>query len=97
VSDVAAVALLALAGFAGALAFVGVATVLVEETPGGAATTMVLNGSIFNLGTAVGAALGGLLLAYGGFGALGVGLSAFAVAAGLLALVPVRMSSPRLR
>ena len=87
-SKVAAMALLAAAGFVGAMAFVGVATILVEETPVGAATTMVLNGSIFNLGTAVGAALGGLLLAHAGFGALGVGLPAFALAAGLLALAP---------
>ena len=62
-----------MAEFVGAMAFVGVATVLVEETPGGAATKMVINGSIFNLGTAVVAALGGLLLAHGGFGTLGVG------------------------
>jgi MFS transporter, DHA1 family, inner membrane transport protein len=96
-SDVVTVALLAAAGFVGAMAFVGVATVLVEETPLGAATTMVLNGSIFNLGTAVGAALGGLLLAHGGFGALGVGLPAFAVVAGLLALMPTRLPQLRAR
>ncbi len=96
-SEVAGVGLLALTGFVGAMAFVGVATVLVDETPLGAAMTMVLNWSIFNLGTAVGAALGGLLLARGGFGALGAGLPAFAVAAGLLALTPTRLLRRRLR
>lgn len=84
----ASVGLLLPAAFGGAIAFVGVATLLAEETPGGAATTMVLNGSIFNLGTAAGAAFGGLLIALGGYAALGVGLPAFAVGASLLVLTP---------
>lgn len=71
-----------------AVAFVEVATLLVDETPGGAATTMVLNGLVFNLGTSVGAALGGLLIAFGGYDALGLGLPAFARAAGVLVFVP---------
>ena len=85
---VATVALLPPAAFGGAVAFVGVATLLADETPAGAATTMVLNGSVYNLGTAAGAALGGLLIALGGYGALGIGLPAFALVAGLLVLVP---------
>jgi len=84
---VAAVSLLPLAAFGATVAFVGVATLLADETPGGAATTMVLNGSVFNLGTAAGAALGGLLIALGGYGALGIGLPAFVLMASLLALM----------
>lgn len=80
-----AAGLLPPAAFGSGMAFVAVTALLVEELPGGAATTMVLNGSVFNLGTAAGAALGGLLIAVSGYGALGVGLPAFALAAGLLA------------
>ena len=46
---------------------------------------MALNGSLYNLGSAAGGALGGLLLAAGGYGALGLGLPLFAGAAALLA------------
>jgi predicted MFS family arabinose efflux permease len=42
---------------------------------------MVLNGSVINLGAAVGAAVGGGLLALGGYTALGLGLPVFAFAA----------------
>jgi len=46
---------------------------------------MVLNGSVLNVGAAIGLGLGGLLLAVGGYGALGVGLPLFAFfAAGLI-------------
>jgi len=87
---VAVVSLLPLAAFGGTIAFVGVVTLLADETPGGAATTMVLNGSVFNLGTAAGVALGGVLIALGGYGALGIGLPVFALVASLLALVHAR-------
>ena len=46
---------------------------------------MALNGSVFNLGAAMGGALGGLFLEYGGYMILGAGLPAFALAAALLA------------
>ncbi|MEJ7901794.1 MAG: hypothetical protein WKF63_08085, partial [Thermomicrobiales bacterium] len=45
----------------------------------GAGTTMVLNGSLFNLGAAAGAGIGGMLLGVGGFNALAVGLPLFAL------------------
>jgi predicted MFS family arabinose efflux permease len=88
VGSVAVVALLAGQAFAAGVAAVALATLLLGETPGGAATTMVLKGSLFNLGTAGGGVLGGLLLAAGGYAALGFGLPLFSVAAALLVLRP---------
>jgi predicted MFS family arabinose efflux permease len=55
---------------------------------------MVLNGSIFNLGSALGGALGGLLLTLGGFTALGLGLPLFALAASLCAWSAGPTSTP---
>jgi predicted MFS family arabinose efflux permease len=46
---------------------------------------MVLNGSILNLGAAGGAAIGGLLIALGGYPALGLGLALVALGAAALA------------
>jgi predicted MFS family arabinose efflux permease len=86
--SVGAVALFAGLAFAAGVGAVALAALLLGETPGGAATTMVLNGSLANLGTAGGGALGGLLLAAGGYAALGLGLPVFAVAAALLVLRP---------
>jgi predicted MFS family arabinose efflux permease len=51
---------------------VATSTLLTEETPAGQATTMVLNRSAMSLGTALGSAAGGLLLAASGYGALGL-------------------------
>ncbi len=67
---------------------VGVTALLAAESPAGAGTTMVLNGSLINAGTAGGAALGGVLIALGGYGALGLGLPLFAFAAAALAWWP---------
>lgn len=78
------IGLLAVAGCTGAVAGIGLTMLLTRETPGGMATTMVLNGSVLNLGTALGAAAGGLLVARGGYTALGVGLPLFALIAALL-------------
>ena len=85
---VATIALIPCAGVAGAVGWVALTTVLSTETPAGAGTTMVLNGSIFNAGAAGGGAIGGLLLALGGYGALALGLPIFAVAAALLVWRP---------
>ena len=79
-----AIGLLVLAGIAGAMSFVGTVTLLAQETPGGAGTTMSLNGALTNLGSAGGGAIGGLLLATGGYEALGFGLPIFAVSTVLL-------------
>ena len=84
------VAMLPLAGFAGALGWVAVAALLTAESPAGAGTTMTLHGSLFNLGAAAGGAIGGLLLALAGYGALAIGLPIFGLGAALLAWWPGR-------
>ncbi|MDQ3226808.1 MAG: MFS transporter, partial [Chloroflexota bacterium] len=80
--------LLIAGSFASAAVGVGVTALLAAESPAGAGTTMVLNGSILNLGTAVSTALGGALIAFGGYTALGIGLPLFAFAAAALAWWP---------
>ncbi|MDQ4044602.1 MAG: hypothetical protein M3173_04035, partial [Chloroflexota bacterium] len=76
---IGAMALLTLAGFLGALSNIGTVTVLSLEAPGGSGTIMVLNAALTNLGAAGGGALGGILLAFGGYPLLGIGLAAFAL------------------
>jgi DHA1 family inner membrane transport protein len=73
---------------AAAICSVSVVALLADESPAGAGTTMVLNGSVLNFGTAGGAILGGALIAFGGYAALGIGLPLFALAAALLAWWP---------
>jgi DHA1 family inner membrane transport protein len=73
---------------AAAICSVSVVALLADESPAGAGTTMVLNGSVLNFGTAGGAILGGALIAFGGYAALGIGLPIFALAAALLAWWP---------
>lgn len=84
------VTLVIAASLISALAGIGLATVLANESPAGTGTTMVLNGSMMNLGSAGGALLGGVLISLGGYGALGIGLPLFSVAAALLAWWPAR-------
>jgi predicted MFS family arabinose efflux permease len=69
---------------------VSISALLAAESPAGTGTTMVLNGSILNLGGTGGAALGGALIAFGGYNALLVGLPVFALGAAMLALWPAR-------
>jgi DHA1 family inner membrane transport protein len=73
---------------AAAICSVSVVALLADESPAGAGTTMVLNGSVLNFGTAGGAILGGALIAFGGYAALGIGLPVFALAAALLVWWP---------
>jgi predicted MFS family arabinose efflux permease len=80
--------LLLLTSVAAAICSVSVVALLADESPAGAGTTMVLNGSVLNLGTAGGAVLGGALIAFGGYVALGLGLPLFALAAAALAWWP---------
>jgi predicted MFS family arabinose efflux permease len=84
-----AMPLLLVGGLAAAIVGVGVVTLLAAESPAGAGTTMVLNGSLLNVGAAGGAALGGALIALGGYHALGLGLPMFAFAAAVVAWWPV--------
>ncbi len=80
---------LLLAGsLASAILSVTVVAILAVESPAGAGTTMVLNGSVLNLGTAAGAVIGGALIAIGGFGAIGIGLPIFALLTAALAWWP---------
>ena len=87
------VPLLLAVSVAAAICSVSVVALLADESPAGAGTTMVLNGSVLNLGTAGGAVLGGALIAFGGYAALGIGLPLFALAAAALAWRPDRLSS----
>jgi predicted MFS family arabinose efflux permease len=82
--------LLVATSVASALAGLAIATLLVQETPAGKGTTMVLNGTLLNVGSAVGAALGGGLIAIGGYTALGLGLPIFGLGAAALAWWPSR-------
>ncbi len=84
------VALLIVASVASAIAGVGIVTLLAAESPVGSGTTMVLNGSVLNLGAAGGTALGGGLIAVGGYDALGLGLPVFSLIAAVLAWWPAR-------
>lgn len=81
-----AVGLIVVLAIASAIASIGVIFLLTEESPAESATTMLLNGSLLNLGGAVGAAVGGLALAIGGYRALGMGLSGFALIGAALVL-----------
>ena len=80
--------LLLVTSLAAAICSVSVVALLADESPAGAGTTMVLNGSVLNLGTAGGAVLGGALIAFGGYVALGIGLPLFALVAAALAWWP---------
>jgi predicted MFS family arabinose efflux permease len=88
------VAVLPLAGVAGAFGWVAIASLLTTESPAGPGTTMTLHGSLFSLGAAGGGAFGGLLLALAGYEALAVGLPIFGLASALLAWWPGRLVSP---
>jgi predicted MFS family arabinose efflux permease len=83
-----ALPLLVVISVASAVCGVGLPALLAAESPAGAGTTMVLNGSLINVGGAAGAALGGALIALGGYDALGFGLPLFAFAAAVLAWWP---------
>jgi predicted MFS family arabinose efflux permease len=89
-SPTVVIPLLLASSFAAAACSVGVMALLATESPAGAGTTMVLNGSVLNLGTAGGAALGGVLLGLGGYAILGVSLSLFALLAAVIAWWPAR-------
>lgn len=84
------IGLLAVAAFAGAVGWVGLTALLTSETPAGAGATMVLNGSLYNLGAAAGAGIGGVLLAVGGFEALAIGLPLFGLGSALCMWTPRR-------
>jgi MFS transporter, DHA1 family, inner membrane transport protein len=87
-----AIGLLWIAAFAGAVGWVGLTALLTSETPAGAGTTMVLNGSLYNAGAAAGVGIGGALLAVGGFGTLALVLSLFGLVSCFCVWTPRRVS-----
>lgn len=76
------------ASFVAGMGWVALTTLLVSQTPATAATTMVFNWAIFNLGSGLGSLIGGIVLATGGYSAIGVVLPAFAVIAAVLIWQP---------
>lgn len=80
--------LLLIIAFVSAISGVAIVQLLAVESQAGSGTTMVLNGSVLNLGTAAGAAVGGALIALGGYTALGIGFPLFAFAGAALASWP---------
>ena len=89
----ATIALAAGAAVLTSVSYITLTTLMTRETPGGGGTTMVLNGSVINLGTAVGAAVGGLLIALGGYALLGLLVPVFVLGATALVLL-VRPGDP---
>jgi predicted MFS family arabinose efflux permease len=81
-------AFLAIAATLGVAASVSTTALIAIESPAQPGTTMVLNSSMLNVGAAVGAAIGGLLIALGGYHALALGLPVFALGAAALILWP---------
>lgn len=89
----ATIALTAGATILNSISYIALTTLMTRETPAGAGTTMVLNGSMINLGTAIGAAIGGLLIALGGYALLGLLVPGFVLGASALVLL-VRPRDP---
>lgn len=76
-----ALGFMVVAVFIAGIAQVNLIALLSEESRAGSGTTMVLQGSVINLGSAAGIAAGGPLLGLAGYPALGIGLAVFAFAA----------------
>jgi MFS transporter, DHA1 family, inner membrane transport protein len=69
--------LLFVTSFALGVGNICLSSLLASETPAGSGTTMALNSSVVELGTAGGGAVGGLMIALGGYTALGIALPLF--------------------
>lgn len=89
--SIMSIILLSVGAGASGFGFVVFVTLLSTESHAGKGTTMSLNGTLFSLGTAIGALLGGVFLAVGGYTLLGLGLMLFSIASALLVWQPVRM------
>jgi predicted MFS family arabinose efflux permease len=81
----AAVALMAAGWLMHGMIMVSTVVLLVGQSPAGRATTLTLYGAAMNLGVALGAALGGLVLARAGYVALGLCTLALPLVAAILA------------
>ncbi|HUG14577.1 MAG TPA: MFS transporter [Thermomicrobiales bacterium] len=87
-----AYALLFVAALFGGVAEVTTVTILAAESPAQQGTTMALNSAIIRLGSAGGGAIGGTLLATGGYASLGVGFPLVAFGAALCGWLSRRRS-----
>jgi predicted MFS family arabinose efflux permease len=83
-SAVVAAILFMLATVVNGVADVAEPSLLAAETPTGHATTMTFEGVTMSGGSGIGSSLGGILLALGGYPAMGVGVLAFCFLAALL-------------
>lgn len=89
-----ALAILLIAAVTGGIGFVALSSLVSMETPAGQGTTMSLNSTMFQVGSALGGAAGGVLLATGGYSLLGTGLMGFMILAGVLVWHPARLRFP---
>jgi predicted MFS family arabinose efflux permease len=80
--------LLFITSVASSISAIGIVIGLSAESPAYPGVTMVFNGTTLNLGTAAGSALGGILIASGGYHALALGLPLFALIAAVSAWWP---------
>jgi MFS transporter, DHA1 family, inner membrane transport protein len=86
VVPVASVLFLTAGGYFGAIGWVILNTMMANESQAGSGTTMSLNTAVFNLGSAAGGAVGGLVLVVGTYALLGWVLPLFALVASAIVL-----------
>lgn len=84
------VGVLAVGAVGGGTGWVILVTLLSSETTAGQGTTMSLNQTMFALGSALGALLGGALIALGGYTVFAMGLMGFMSVAAILVWHPTR-------
>jgi predicted MFS family arabinose efflux permease len=94
VDATSALAIMTIASLTGGIAFVAQTSLVSMETPAGQGTTMSLNAAMFTSGSALGGALGGVLLAVGGYGLLGTGLMGFMLLSAILVWHPAWLRAP---
>ncbi|MEZ4572481.1 MAG: MFS transporter [Thermomicrobiales bacterium] len=76
IGAVPSLAALAVAAVSNGVFQVSVMTMAADRTPAGPSTTMVLTETVLSVGAALGGAISGLLLGFGGYALMGAGLSA---------------------
>jgi DHA1 family inner membrane transport protein len=79
-----ALGLLALVALTSTMGMAATTVLLADDAPGGKGTTLTLHASALSLGTALGAAVGGLILVLADYRAIGIVSMAFYVASALL-------------
>ncbi len=87
------IALLLIYGFMGGVGFPAITILFTENSPAGRGTTMMLRHAGLAGSQALGAAIGGALLAIGGYALLGVGLFGFACFASVAILLANRSAT----